>query len=241
MKLSEIFCRMLLTRKCLICKEPISYDKEIPFCKDCSEKWESFINIKCPKCGYSAESCTCLPQNIRKLSSYGAAWCVFYDGASNNAVNSLVFKLKREYDRDIVNFMTSYMAKNIKMIAARHGLDLGEYVVTYTPRRRITKRREGFDHAKMLAVSLAKNLGVRVEKCFVNTGILAQKTLNKKERLENARQSYVLRSDADVKGKKYLLVDDIITTGATMLASGELLLNAGALSVIPISYAKNIK
>jgi competence protein ComFC len=94
---------------------------------------------------------------------------------------------------------------------------------------------------RKLAYSLAKNLGVRVEKCFVNTGILAQKTLNKKERLENARQSYVLRSDADVKGKKYLLVDDIITTGATMLASGELLLNAGALSVIPISYAKNIK
>ena len=68
-----------------------------------------------------------------------------------------------------------------------------------------------------------------------------QKVLNKKERLENARHSYELDKKARISGKKYLLVDDIITTGATMLASGELLLNAGALSVIPISYAKNIK
>lgn len=241
MKLREILCRMLITRKCLLCHEPISYDKEIPFCKECENHWENFLRIKCPKCGFSADNCTCLPQNVRKLSSHGASWCVFYDGGGKNAVNSLVFKLKREYDRDVVDFMTSLMAKNIKMLANRHGIDLKEYKITYTPRRVRVKRHQGFDHVRKLADSLGKSLGLPVERCLVNVGELAQKSLNKKERLENARLSYELYSKAQISGKRYILVDDIITTGATMLASGELLIQAGALDVIPLSYAKNIK
>ena len=241
MKLSEILCRMVFTRQCLICSEPISYDKDLPFCRDCEDAWEKFLEIKCPKCGFTAENCACLPENIRKLTKRGAVWCVFYDGGAKNAVNSFVFKFKREYRRDLVDFMSSLIAKNVKALAARHGIELKEYVITYTPRRVHTKRREGFDHVRKLAISLSKNLGLAVERCFVNKGILAQKTLNKKERLENARSSYSLRTDANVEGKKYLLLDDIITTGATMLASGELLFGAGACDVIPISYAKNIK
>ena len=241
MKLYEVLCRMLLTRKCLLCREPISYDKEIPFCSDCEIHWEKFLEIKCPKCGFSADNCTCLPENVRKISTHGASWCVFYDGSGKNAVNSLVFKLKREYDRDIVDFMTSLMARNVKMLANRHGINLNEYKITYTPRRVRVKRREGFDHARKLADSLGKKLGLPVEKCLINVGALAQKSLNKKERLENARKSYEIYSNAEIDGKKYILIDDIITTGATMLASGELLIQAGAYDVIPLSYAKNIK
>ena len=241
MKLSEVLCRIFITRKCLICGEVISYDKDLPFCQDCEDEWEKFLEIKCPKCGLSADICSCLPQNIRKISSHGASFCVFYDGASTNRVNNLVFKLKREYNRDLVSFMSTLMAKNVKALAHRHGIDLNEYTVTYAPRRVKTKRDEGFDQARLLAISLAKNLGIECEKTLVNQGSLAQKSLTKKERLENARSSYALDSDAKVGGKKYILVDDIITTGATMLASGEALINAGALGVIPVSYAKNIK
>lgn len=241
MKLYEILSRMLITKKCLICHEPISYDKEIPFCRDCEPMWEGFLEIKCPKCGFNAESCTCLPQNVRKLSIHGAAWCVFYDGGGKNAVNSLIFKLKREYDRDIIDFMATLMASNIKMLASRHGINLSDYVITYTPRRVHIKRREGFDHVRKLAFSLGKKLGITVEKCFINVGVVAQKELNKKERLENARESYELHTNAQISGKKYILVDDIVTTGATMLACGSLLYQSGASDVIPLSYAKNIK
>ena len=241
MKLFEIFKRMILTRKCLLCREPISYGKDLPFCDECEGMWEKFLEIKCPKCGFTAENCSCLPENIKKLSSRGAAWCVFYDGTGKLPSNNLVFTHKREFYRDIVDFMTSLMLKNVKMLACRQGIDLGEYVVTYTPRRAHTKRHHGFDHAKKLADSLAKKLGVGVEKTLVNKGKRAQKSLGKRERLENARSSYALYSGAQISGKKYLLVDDIITTGATMLACGELLIKAGAHDIIPVSYAKNIK
>ena len=241
MKLCDVLNRIFITRKCLICGEVISYDKDLPFCDDCEGEWEKFLEIKCPKCGLSADICSCLPPNIRKISNHGASFCVFYDGTGTNSVNNLVFKLKREYRSDLVDFLSSLMSKNVKALASRHGINLSEYVVTYAPRRVKAKRKEGTDHAKRLAISLAKKLGVECEKTLVNTGALAQKLLTKKERVENAKKSYALYEGAKVSGKKYILVDDIITTGATMLATGEQLLNAGAVDIIPVSYAKNIK
>ena len=104
MKLGYLLRRMLITRKCVICKEPISYEDKEPFCQDCIDQWKMLLETKCHKCGYKHNECTCLPSQIRQISKNGASWCVFYDGKSNLVANNLVFKLKREYNRGIITF-----------------------------------------------------------------------------------------------------------------------------------------
>ena len=66
----------------------------------------------------------------------------------------------------------------------------------------------------------------------------AQKELDAASRLKNAKKSFSLRKNTDAVGKKFVIVDDVITTGATVRACEELLYSAGAASVFVISIAK---
>lgn len=68
-------------------------------------------------------------------------------------------------------------------------------------------------------------------------GATAQKGLTRQQRLENARKAYVCRPNADLEGKRVLLVDDIITTGATVSSCGLALLQAGAVDVTAAAIA----
>lgn len=239
MKFGYLLRRLLITRKCVICKEPISYDVPEPFCPDCIDQWKMLLETKCHRCGYKHKECTCLPSQIRQIGKHGAAWCVFYDGKSELVANNLVFKLKREYNRDMIDFCAELMSKNIVLLCSRHGINYKEYCVTYTPRRKSGKYQYGFDHAKKLAIAIAQNLGIKVESCFKNVGTEEQKLLTKEERRENAKSSYILRKKAEIEGKNFFLVDDIITSGSTMKACADILLGQGAKDIISVSYAKD--
>ena len=239
MGIFSVFRRFFITRKCVLCKEPISYDLELPFCADCHEKWESFTKTTCHKCGYRHTECTCVPSLARDISKNGIGWCYFYDSNSKFAPNNLVFRLKREYNRDIVEFIASEISKRATKLAAMRGFNYKNYVVTYAPRRKNGRYRYGIDQSKMIAKEVAKNLGIEMESCLYNVGSREQKRLTKRERKENATKSYVLKRGVNLENKSYFLVDDIITTGSTMKACADLLYSGGAKDVIPLAYAKD--
>lgn len=239
MRISEIFRRMLMTKKCLACGEVISYDIKAPFCEDCLEQWQQFTKMKCHRCGHTRTECTCLPSQIREISKHGAVWCVFYDAKSNLPLNNLVFKLKRDYNRDIIEFCATEIVKNLKSLCLRHGIDYKDYLITYTPRRVSGKRKYGFDHSKRMALEISRILGIKTIKTLINVGTAEQKTLSKEKRKENAKQSYELSKNASVSGKKLFIVDDIITSGSTMKACADLLYQSGATDIIPLAFAKD--
>ena len=239
MKFTWLLRRIFITRKCVICKEPISYDKKDFFCDECQKQWDTFLETKCHKCGFKNTECTCLPSLIKDVSKNGASWCVFYDGTSELLANNLVFKLKREYNRDIIEHVANMMANNIKLLSSRHGINVKDYVITYAPRRKSGKSKYGFDHTRAIAKELGKILGIEVENCFINVGTKEQKSLTKIERRENAKASYFIKNNICVEGKRYFVVDDIITSGATMRACVDLLTENGATDIIPVAYAKN--
>ena len=239
MKISQLLPRFFITRKCLICNEPISYDEEKPFCKNCMPQWKMLLELKCHRCGRKNDECTCLPSQIRESSKYGATWCVFYDNHSKLVANNLVFKLKREYNRGIITFFASEMAKNLKSLTIRNGINYKDAIITYAPRRKKGRYYYGFDHSKKLALSLGKILGVKVKRMLINKGKKAQKLLTKEKRRENAIVSYKTIKRLNIKDKTIFLVDDIITSGSTMKACADLLYNRGAKTVLPVAYAKD--
>mgnify|MGYP000133313591 CR=1 FL=1 len=84
----------------------------------------------------------------------------------------------------------------------------------------------------LLARRLGQVLGIPVETPLsVRPGTRPQKELTRDERLQNARGAFVCHPGADLTGKRVLLVDDIITTGATASACALALLQAGATDV----------
>ncbi len=239
MKVSEFLKQMFVERYCVLCGEAISYEEKEPFCEECREHWKEFLKVKCRNCGRINNDCICLPRKIIKINHGIAGWCVFYDGSTNGEINKLFYNLKHRYDREIVDLCAERMKDRVKGVFNSRGLIYKDYVVTYAPRRHKSANRYGFDQSKKLAKALAKKLGIKCINTFENVAKQEQKGLNKKERAFNAQSSYVYIEDSLKDYKNIILVDDIITSGATMYACAFQLYKHGANSVVPIAFAKD--
>ena len=89
----------------------------------------------------------------------------------------------------------------------------------------------------LLARRLGAVLGVPVVQALYTRRGAAQKQLGRAGRMQNARNAYACRPGTDLSGKRVLLVDDIITTGATASACALALLQAGASDVTAAAIA----
>jgi competence protein ComFC len=94
--------------------------------------------------------------------------------------------------------------------------------------------KTGFDQSEEIARRVSKKLGCPAENLFVRvTESEEQKNLGGHERKANARDSILLRKSRFRRGSKVLLIDDILTTGATVSSCAGLLVEAGASKVFP--------
>lgn len=113
-------------------------------------------------------------------------------------------------------------------------------LVTWVPLSRARKRKRGYDQARCLAQELSRLTGIPCERTLVKTkNIRPQSSLKTAgERQNNIRDVYRLRAKTGVAGKCILLVDDIITTGATMNEAASVLKASGAGSVKAVAVAR---
>lgn len=101
-------------------------------------------------------------------------------------------------------------------------------VLVPVPIHRKRQRKRGYNQAEELARELSRLLHIPVdtELLIRQTNTLPQKSLNDGEREKNIKKAFI-SSDKIVEYKKAMLVDDIYTTGATVEACTEILLNKG--------------
>lgn len=103
------------------------------------------------------------------------------------------------------------------------------------------ERLRGYNQSTMLAQGLAEAMGVPVlRNALVRPLFTATQTRKKRmDRFENVGEVFALRRPAELYGKHLLLVDDVLTTGATLEACGQLLLSlpAAKLSMATIAIA----
>lgn len=113
-------------------------------------------------------------------------------------------------------------------------------LVTWAPLGRDRLRRRGYDQARILARSVARALGMEETALLAKPGVNAvQSTLKDgAARRANVLGAYVLRPGAEVAGKRVLLVDDVVTTGATLSECARVLRTAGAASVSAAALAQ---
>ena len=106
--------------------------------------------------------------------------------------------------------------------------------ITWVPISRRRKLRRGYDQVELLARAAAKELGREAEPVLrklrhnpPQSGIHGAA-----ERRANVLGAYGLRKGVSVEGQRILLLDDIITTGATVSECARELLSAGAKEVV---------
>ena len=115
--------------------------------------------------------------------------------------------------------------------------------ITWVPLSRRRLRKRGYDQAELLAKLIAKHLGqrpVRLLKKLRDTPPQSQTGSGEKRRANIAGAYACLRPEL-VKGKRILLVDDIVTTGATLSEAAKVLKKAGAKEVICATLARSLR
>lgn len=230
---------LLFPPLCIACNELT--DVKEPFCSKCGKAWAAWSAKGCPQCGLPASQCQCLPQNLKHLSHLRTVSAFFYDSKDQDCVaNRLIYILKQKNDRRTVRFLAERMAEMLLSAVRSDGTDLSEYRITYPPRSPAAIRKYGYDHTRLLAKVLSRELKLPAESHFNHLKSAVQKTLTAKERLRNAVSAYEIKDPSRVKDGKFILIDDVMTSGATLGVCETLLSNAGARDVILCTAAKDI-
>lgn len=241
----EFIDTFLKIRKCAGCGEillPRLVDTA--FCDDCRIKWNASLTKSCETCFKSATECECMPKILSRAGALSLRRVFFYDKEnSRRAPMSIIFWLKYRKSRRIVRFVGEYLNKNIEdeLITLDYPENKESFVVTFVPRSRRSRMLYGYDQSAMLAENLSRQTGIECIKALRSLSRREQKRLDSKSRAENAKNSIVFNKGADVSGKYVILIDDIVTTGASMAACVRLLQKAGARGILCFALATKNK
>ena len=117
-------------------------------------------------------------------------------------------------------------------------------MVTFVPSSALREHTRGFTLPREIAAYAAKQLNVPCESLLEHTVLSARQAgLHKNQRRVHAESSLSVRQTAvtEIAGKRILLVDDIVASGATLSRAACLLREAGASEVVGLALAKSTK
>ena len=194
-------------------------------CRDCMDALERNNENFCPKCGRKTRATGVCLACKRVLPEFSKGLSPFvYQGLVASFVNRL-----KNGDRYLANFLGEEMAKYYLETC-----DEKEVIVTCVPLTKEKTVSRGYNQAWELAQVIANELGVEFdgEILIKQRETPQQKNLSAKERRENVSGTYRVHKRTKVKAKQVLLIDDIMTTGATGSECARILKNAGASKVI---------
>lgn len=191
-------------------------------CNHCIEKVVFNNGNTCPVCGrkYVIDE-ICLECKENPPLYKKAISPLVYEGYSSVLV--LQFKKNKPYLKD-------YFAKLIyEKLNKFPKLDC----LIYVPMTKRAIQKRDYNQAQLIAKSLSKLSGIPMLKEAVvkEKDSAEQKTLTKRERIDNLKNCFKVVKKNDIKGKSVILIDDVLTTGATSETICKILYKAGAAAV----------
>ena len=199
-------------------------------CPECEKTSVKLGTDICGKCGRvlanEAEFCDTCIRNERAFVR--ARSCYVYEGAPKKFVYRLKFGGRR------------YLAAFIAEAMVDRYLDCGFECdcVVAVPLSAKRKRKRGYNQAELIAEELSSRLKLPlIDGALVKTKEnKSQAKLKRREREENVRGVYEVTSPETFKGRRVLVVDDVMTTGATLGEVSRVLYKAKARSVEALTY-----
>ena len=158
-------------------------------------------------------------------------WCAAYGGPARACLHAL----KYDGELRLVGPLGDQMARRW-----RHAAIGGELLVP-APAHVDRRRQRGFDQAELLAVEVGRRLGLPVVPAIERAArTQAQHNLGRGARAGNVGGVFTVRPllRARIEGRWPVLVDDVITTGATLEACATALRDAGAVAVSALTLAR---
>jgi len=112
-------------------------------------------------------------------------------------------------------------------------------VIVPVPLHPTRQRERGFNQAGLLGDLLSAQTSIPAKSVLERIRYTTTQTaLDRSERMENLHNAFRLRKNADVRGLRVLLVDDVLTTGSTLNECARILKRAGAFSIHAATAAR---
>lgn len=219
------FFDFIFPKKCVSCGRFGSY-----ICRECFSKIEFIEKPVCASCGRQAVGGRTHPGCVTRYTLDGLVTACRYRGA----IRAAIVKIKYRWIYNISSLLVDLVADSLW----RYDLPDGVILVPI-PLHTSRKRWRGFNQAELLAVELAKRFKVKINTNLINRVIntKTQVGLSRDERKKNIKGAFEVSRESKVKGKRFILVDDVFTTGATMSEACRVLKANGAKSVWGMTVA----
>mgnify|MGYP002854940534 CR=1 FL=1 len=230
---SGLLSRLLDTvspRLCVVCGRRLSVSEQA-LCAVC--------NLHLPRTGFQFHA----TDNIMARLFWGRidverVAALFYYEAGSEA-SHLVYELKYHNHPEIGEVMGRMIAREFGNAHFFDGIDM----LVPVPLARSRQRQRGYNQSMMLARGVSQVTGLPVaEKVVVRTRFVESQTgLVRHERQANVEHVFALKDASALVGKHLLLIDDVVTTGATMTACARELLTVDGLriSLLALGFSKS--
>lgn len=232
------FIDILFPKICLSCRSKLdenSVDEVV--CRNC---WNNIIKTLppfCAKCGRSlikGSSVGSICQECTKGTLYfdrAFSPCV-YDGVIKELIHEFKYKNKEHLGRILGNILVDFVKEYSLPI------DMTDMIVP-VPLHPVRLREREFNQAEVLCGFLSQQFCKPVLKNVLirQKNTRTQTELTDEERFRNVKECFTVKNDYLVSGKNILLVDDVLTTGATASSAAKSLKKSGASQVLVLTLA----
>ncbi len=196
----------LFPRKCILCRGLLTKE-ETDLCRSC--------RTDPPEYHYGKKK-------VPHIAELTALWR--YEGQVRKSLHRYKFGNARHYAAPFGRLLAMRIARELPQAD----------VVTWVPVSRQRLRRRGYDQVELLARAVGPELGIRTERLLkkIRNNRANSSLKTSAERRANVLGAYIAVQPELIRGKRILLLDDIVTTGATASECARVLLTAGAEEVI---------
>ncbi|MCR4317697.1 MAG: double zinc ribbon domain-containing protein [Planctomycetes bacterium] len=228
----EVILELFFPAHCINCEDAL-FPGEVAICDSCAKQIVLIKDDVCIRCGMKLSygfgpKITCA-DCIRDSGFEMTCAVAMYSGPWQTLVQRWKFGRCQGSTRQLA----SMIVHRIKALGLEDEFD----VITHVPMIGFSWFFRGFDHTQTLAKHIAFEMLKPHERLLAKVRkTKKQSSLNKANRLKNLKGAF--RAAGEVKGKRVLLIDDIVTTCATAKECSNTLLKAGARQVVVAALAR---
>jgi len=230
----------LFPSDCRICHASLFSVSRLPVCSSCIDSVVPILQARCNVCGNvlaraeAAFGDACCAQCASETPAYERA--VNY-GSYTGVLRQLIHLLKYERVRTAANLLGRFTAE--ACLHLEGDIDVPELLMIPVPVHKLRMRSRGFNQAELIAraaqrgieESIGRRLTLEVTTLLRVRFAESQVALDAEARRQQIRGAFKVTDRERVKGREILLVDDVLTTGATASECARELRHAGALRV----------
>ena len=235
----ETLLGFLYPNACQLCGDQRATAAEGYVCAQCWQGVQFIVPPFCERCGLPFEgdlTTTFTCSNCREMELH------FVRARAAVAAKGITLEVIHRYKYSRALWFEPFLAD---LLLRQAGPELRRErwdLIIPVPLHPLKEREREFNQAERLARRLGKALNIAV-----NTRLLqrreptrTQTRLNRRERAENVRRAFALRPGARLHGERVVLIDDVLTTGATTSACAQALHDAGAGEVCVWTVARGL-